>query len=286
MEKVFGIIYKTTCLVNGKIYIGQNTTGNKNYLGSGTLVRAAIKKYGRENFIRETLIECYNQSELDEWEDLLIWEYKSRDRNIGYNIAKGSVLGAIGEMSPTKLPEVRAKMRAANKGKILSEETKTKMSEAKKGKKRSEETRRKLSEAHKGKILSEKTRRKLSECNKGKTLSEETRNKISESSKNISEETRAKMSAAKKGNKYMLGKKCSEKTKDKMRAAHKGKTHSEETREKLSMPILQYDKKGNIIAEYYGAKEAERQTEIPNTNIISCCKGRLQSAGGYIWKYK
>lgn len=49
-------------------------------------------------------------------------------------------------------------------------------------------------------------------------------------------------------------------------------------------PVLQYDKNGNFIAEYYSAKEAERQTGI--TRIDLCCRGGLKTAGGYKWKYK
>lgn len=279
MEKVYGIIYKTTCLVNGKIYIGQTTQlENKSYIGSGTSLTLAIKKYGKENFIREILKECYNQTELDEWEDLLIWEYNSRDKSIGYNIAKGATIGIVGETNPSKLPEVRAKISEAKKN--MSEETRAKMSKALKGKKYSEETRHKMSEARKGKKLSEETKSKMSEVRKGKTHSEETRIKMSESSKNISDKTRAKMSEAQKG------KKMSEEAREKMSASKKGKKISDETRAKLSKQVCQYDKQGNFIAEYYGASEAERQTDIANSSIIACCKGKLKSAGGYIWKYK
>ena len=31
--------------------------------------------------------------------------------------------------------------------------------------------------------------------------------------------------------------------------------------------------------------EAGRQTGIYNTNIVRCCKGRTQTAGGYYWSY-
>lgn len=50
-------LYKTTNLVNKKYYIGVHA-GNvldESYLGSGRLIKYAIKKYGRNNFKREIL---------------------------------------------------------------------------------------------------------------------------------------------------------------------------------------------------------------------------------------
>lgn len=50
---MFGYIYETTNLINGKKYIGKRKSskflGNK-YLGSGTYLHNAIEKYGKENF--------------------------------------------------------------------------------------------------------------------------------------------------------------------------------------------------------------------------------------------
>lgn len=39
----------------------------------------------------------------------------------------------------------------------------------------------------------------------------------------------------------------------------------------------------NIV--YFSVREAERQTNIPNTNISACCNGKIKTAGGYHWKY-
>jgi hypothetical protein len=47
------IIYKTTNLINGKMYVGQDSHNNPLYLGSGKVLGLAIEKYGIENFKKE-----------------------------------------------------------------------------------------------------------------------------------------------------------------------------------------------------------------------------------------
>ncbi len=45
-------VYKTTNLINGKIYIGISKKKSKNsllYLGSGKALKRAVSKYGRKN---------------------------------------------------------------------------------------------------------------------------------------------------------------------------------------------------------------------------------------------
>ena len=70
-----------------------------------------------------------------------------------------------------------------------------------------------------------------------------------------------------------------------------GKHHSGETKNKMSenrpsKPVLQFSKTGEFISEYPSTREAERQTGCYNQNICSCCKGKLKSTGGFIWRYK
>lgn len=83
------IIYKTTNLLNGKIYVGQHyTSADDGYLGSGKILKSAINKYGKENFIRETLEYC-NSDDIDKKEIFWISNLNTTNRDVGYNIAKG-----------------------------------------------------------------------------------------------------------------------------------------------------------------------------------------------------
>lgn len=56
----FHIVYKTTNNINGKFYVGshQTTKLEDGYLGSGKVLKKAIKKYGRESFTRIIIASC------------------------------------------------------------------------------------------------------------------------------------------------------------------------------------------------------------------------------------
>lgn len=125
-------IYRITNLINGKTYIGQHKYKELNdyYIGSGTALREAQKKYGIENFKKEILV--FNISK-KEYADLLEKTFIASEREkVGakncYNIAAGGG----GNTSPCS-EEQKRKMSEAHKGKHHSEETKRKMSEARKG---------------------------------------------------------------------------------------------------------------------------------------------------------
>lgn len=53
----------------------------------------------------------------------------------------------------------------------------------------------------------------------------------------------------------------------------------------LSKPVLQI-KDNVVIQEFSGTLEAERITGISHGNIIGCCHGKRNCAGGFQWKYK
>ena len=62
-------------------------------------------------------------------------------------------------------------------------------------------------------------------------------------------------------------------------------TRNKRTSEKNSKPVFSISKVNGLIMEYTSATEAERVTGIAQQSICRCCKGKLKSAGGYIWKY-
>lgn len=53
-----------------------------------------------------------------------------------------------------------------------------------------------------------------------------------------------------------------------------------------SKPVIQTNEAGNVLNRFVNAREAERKTNITNTNICCCCLGKRKSAGGYVWKYE
>lgn len=87
---MYYIIYRTTNLINGKVYVGKHKTDDLDdgYLGSGKLLWAAVAKYGKENFKTEILFELSSEEEMDAKEaELVTEEFVSRDDN--YNLCVG-----------------------------------------------------------------------------------------------------------------------------------------------------------------------------------------------------
>lgn len=63
-------------------------------------------------------------------------------------------------------------------------------------------------------------------------------------------------------------------------------TRNERVAKALSIPILQYTTGGIFIREWESTRKAERELGLRGHSITSCLKGRLKSAGGYLWIYK
>ena len=241
------IIYKTTNLINGKIYIGKDCLNNINYLGSGLNLVKAFKKYGKENFKKEILQECYSKEELNEAEKIWIKNLNSRNPNIGYNIS----LGGHGGKQP---PEITLKQIQTQTGKRWVYNVITNKSTLI----RAEELQKYLNEGYLlGRNLSESSKKLISDKNKNR--SEEILWKIGSANrgKHLTEETRKKLSVAETGEKNHFY----------------GKHHTKETIEKIRLKNLGRNK---------GEKNASKRLDVREK--ISKAKLGLLNSNSNIWK--
>ena len=178
---MFGYIYKTTNLVNGKIYIGQHIASifDIYYKGSGQMLKRAFKKYGKENFKCELLVEANTKEELDILEQYWIKKLDACNTDIGYNI----VAGGGGTVGYHHTDEAKKAMSNAKTGRPLTESWKQAIGRAFKGRKLSEETRAKLAAIRTGSKHTEEARQKMREAHQRnpRVFTEDYRRKLRES---------------------------------------------------------------------------------------------------------
>ena len=88
---MYGYVYMTTNLINGKKYIGQHKSCDfdNSYIGSGSYLTNAIKKYGRNNFKCELLQKAENKEALNNLEEQYIKKYDAVNSDEFYNILPG-----------------------------------------------------------------------------------------------------------------------------------------------------------------------------------------------------
>lgn len=94
-KQKYYLVYQINNKLNNKIYIGCHVTENikDKYMGSGTLIRKAIKQYGMENFDK-SILYCFNNERemLDKEAELVNREFIAQDTNYNIIIGGGSFL--------------------------------------------------------------------------------------------------------------------------------------------------------------------------------------------------
>lgn len=145
-------VYKITNNITKKIYIGKQVRNNKNYMGSGKLIKLSISKYGTENFIKEIVEVCHSKKELSEREIFWISFYNSQDPKIGYNISNG------GDGNSNNKHRIGKKLSETHKKKIsLNHHDVSGEKNPMFGKKHTDESKEKISIKRKGLKLTEAT---------------------------------------------------------------------------------------------------------------------------------
>jgi len=258
---MFGIIYKITNKINGKIYIGQTINEFEKrwsvHVSSKKgcpYLQNAIQKYGKENFDKVIVARCDSLEEMNHRETYYIKLFNTLAPN-GYNLNTGG------------------------DSRIPSEETRKKMSEAQKriGKGR-----------NLGKRASEETKKKMSIINSGEgnpffgkkhTSEAKLKNSLAHLGKTASEEAKQKMSIAHNGNKYNLGTKASRETLEGMSLRGLERYKSEEYKEKW-MRGRDHLKVGIFCLElninFESIKEASERLGINKTRINRVLSGAVK----------
>jgi group I intron endonuclease len=144
-------IYQITNLINNKIYIGKHQTidPNDNYFGSGKYIKDAIKKHGRNNFIKTILHDFDTEYEMNLMEKELITE-EFVLRKDTYNLGIGGEGGPhFKGRTHTMESIIKARETKKQNGIPVSSVTREKLSKALKHRVISDEHKQKLSEAAK-----------------------------------------------------------------------------------------------------------------------------------------
>ena len=141
-------IYRITCSINSKVYIGQTNNPSLRWIQHKslakceelptTVVSRAIKKYGYENFIFKVIATCLNPDYANEVETKIIQQYDACNHKIGYNIDIGGGCLPRSKETCVKVSKALKKFYANNvsplKGRKYTEQHKNNISAGSMGK--------------------------------------------------------------------------------------------------------------------------------------------------------
>lgn len=264
---MIGYVYITFNLINSKFYVGQarRTKYDTQYIGSGSILSKAIKKYGKSNF-SNLIIQTYDtQEELDKGECYWIKEMiRIYGKNNCYNIQSGGRRNAIwehwSEESRKSFGKKISDSKHTSKYQAWYESTKQIRSE-------------RQTKAMLGHKMDDKTRQALMKVSVGSKRTEEQKQKMKnvwhDTHKNINHNTNGGRKCMYKddiikyikledqqqylsdgwkyGNPKNTGRtyKHSEETKRKIGSKHKGKVISEEQKQKIRNTLKNKNKSKN-----------------------------------------
>jgi len=200
-------------------YIGKGS-GKRIYCKGG---RPCVtpKDKTRIIFLKQNLIE----EEAYKHEIYMIAVFGRKDLKTG--ILHNRTIGGEGSSGAIRSQELRERISDSLKGRTFKKEHLKKISISNTGRIMSEDTRKKISIALKGRVLNEEVRMKMSASFKGRVFTEETKEKIRKAKLGKSSPLKGKTYAEIYGEKYLQ-------RIERLKKANIGKTHSEETKVKIS----------------------------------------------------
>lgn len=286
IENPYGFIYITTNMCDGKRYLGQKKFDNEwqNYLGSGTVFKRAVKKYGKENFVRNIIDIAYSDNELNQKEYDYSVFLNVVDSNDWYNLVYGggTTTGYHASNETKRKIGNKAKERFANpenhpmygkdglKGESnpmfgISPKERMDKGTYEQWYDNHKEYWDSLSDKMKGKHMWKDDQHPLL----GKHHSEETRKKISDA---------AKKRYAKKENNPMYGKHLSEETKRKIKENRPDQSGANHPNSYQVLCVETNQVFGSVT-------DAGKAMKIRRHYISDVCKGNRDNVKGYHFKY-
>ena len=320
--KKYNFIYKTTNLLNGKIYVGSHCTDDSSdkYLGSGIKLINSVNSHGRENFKRDILEYCHSQDREDLYKMEEKWIRKLNSVEKGYNLTYqcggGDLLTKHPDLDKIKL-KISKKVRESNR---WDNEAKLKNSEFMKNNNPMKDStiskkfkgngnsmnREGVREKHLASVNTQEYKDNMSiiitdryakmtkeerQEKYGKNRGKKIRQKTEEEKKQMSvmrsgipmkDETKIKISKTLKGRRVTWGDKIGEKL--------KGRVFKDSSRKKLSdtksyMWWVQLNKSTlKVINIFDNGKLLTKELGFSTGNITDMDKNPTSSAYGYKWK--
>lgn len=154
-------VYKITNNINRRYYVGVRTydgiVQNDPYMGSGKIIRLAIKKQGIQNFSKQILGIFHDKSLAYAFQKILV-NQQFVDNPMTYNIKIGGVGGSTNKGIPHS-EQTKRKIGDANRRRVWTDQSRLKMSQSKKN--ISDETRAKIKSARAKQVITQQTKKKM-----------------------------------------------------------------------------------------------------------------------------
>lgn len=248
-------------------------------MGSGTLLKKAIEKYGVDNFTKTVLKVCESEKEAYDIEKLYVENCKAWENNMYYNLRSGGLGGSYNISSETRIKLQNASLKSSkmkglkhsydsrkkigNKSKEIwsSVEYKDKMRELRKGRKHSDETKEKLRSAWTEERREEASSRyqelwKNEDYRDAKIKAQKERWKNEEYRENFSRKMKGKLSGE---NNPMYGR--------------RGEAHPNFGKGTTNKSVICL----NTLEVFKSIKDAQEKYSI--FAVSECCRGKRKSAG-------